>query len=42
MTLALRYGYNYGEPIDQMRPDAAFDDFDALTDYLLTMAPIKA
>ena len=42
MTLALRYGYNYGEPIDQMRPDAAFDDFDALTDYLLMMAPIKA
>lgn len=42
MTLALRYGYNYGEPIDQMRPDAAFDDFDALTNYLLMMAPIKA
>lgn len=41
MTLALRYGYNYGEPIDEMRPDAAFDGFDALVDYLLTMAPIK-
>lgn len=41
MTLALRYGYNYGEPIDQMRPDAAFDDFGALVKYLLTMTSIN-
>ena len=34
-TLALRYGYNYGEPIDEMNPDAAFDGFSELTDYIL-------
>lgn len=34
-TLALRYGYNYDEPIDNSNPDAAFDDFYALLAYLL-------
>lgn len=34
-TLALRYGYNYGEPIDLMDPDVAFDDFGTLTDCIL-------
>lgn len=34
-TLALRYGYNYGEKIDLANPDAAFDDFDTLINYIL-------
>lgn len=34
-TLALRYGYNYGEKIDLANPDAAFDDFDTLVDCIL-------
>lgn len=38
-TLALRYGYNYGELIDKMNPDASFDDFETLVKYLLSLAP---
>lgn len=34
-TLALRYGYNYGEKIDLANPDAAFDDFDTLINHIL-------
>lgn len=34
-TLALTYGYNYGEDIRQLAPTHAFDDFSALTDFLL-------
>ncbi|MFB6348171.1 phosphoglycolate phosphatase [Moraxella sp. ZJ142] len=34
-TLALRYGYNYGEPIDNTNPDMAFDDFNQLIACLL-------
>lgn len=37
MTLALRYGYNYGEPIDLSCPDAAFDDFDTLCKFLIQL-----
>lgn len=40
MTLALSYGYNYGEPIAAMHPDAVFDDFGALVQHLLAYAPI--
>lgn len=36
VTLALSYGYNYGEPISISNPDKVFDDFSALTAYLLT------
>ncbi len=34
-TLALTYGYNYDEPIADSRPDALFDDFDALVAFIL-------
>ncbi len=34
-TLALRYGYNYGEPIDSSEPDAAFDDFGGLVSWIV-------
>ena len=34
-TLALSYGYNYGQDIRELNPTAAFDDFSALVDYLL-------
>lgn len=37
-TLALRYGYNYGEPIDASNPTQAFDDFDDLVAFILTLA----
>lgn len=37
-TLALRYGYNYGEPIDLTKPDYAFDDFNELVAYVLKSA----
>lgn len=33
-TLALTYGYNYGEPISNSQPDEVFDDFGQLVDYL--------
>ena len=34
-TLALSYGYNYGQDIRELNPTKAFDDFSALVDYLL-------
>lgn len=34
-TLALSYGYNYDKPISDSRPDAAFDEFGALVDFIL-------
>lgn len=34
-TLALSYGYNYGENIRDFSPDNTFDSFIELTDYLL-------
>ena len=34
-TLALSYGYNYGQDIRELNPTAAFDDFSTLVDYLL-------
>lgn len=34
-TLALRYGYNYNEPIDNSNPDGAFDAFAPLAQALL-------
>lgn len=34
-TLALTYGYNYGEPIANSLPDGVFDSFDELTDFIL-------
>lgn len=34
-TLALSYGYNYGEPIAAHGPDVVFDDFDALVDFIV-------
>lgn len=34
-TLALSYGYNYGKPIDESCPDAVFDEFGALVDYIV-------
>lgn len=33
-TLALTYGYNYGEPIIQSHPDGVFDDFGDLVAFL--------
>lgn len=35
-TLALTYGYNYDEPIECSNPDKAFDDFEALAEFLLS------
>lgn len=35
MTLALSYGYNYGEPIAQSNPDKVFDEFGELVEWLL-------
>lgn len=35
-TLALTYGYNYDEPIEHSNPDKAFDDFNALSKFLLS------
>lgn len=35
-TLALSYGYNYGEPIADSQPDAVFDDFESLVDFILS------
>ncbi|UNU73983.1 phosphoglycolate phosphatase [Moraxella nasovis] len=35
-TLALSYGYNYGESITQSKPDAVFDEFGALVNYIIT------
>lgn len=34
-TLALSYGYNYGQDIRELNPTEAFDDFSALVGYLL-------
>lgn len=34
-TLALSYGYNYGKPIADSSPDAVFDEFGALVDFIL-------
>ncbi|MDO4251495.1 MAG: phosphoglycolate phosphatase [Moraxella sp.] len=34
-TLAMTYGYNYGEPIASSQPDGTFDDFGQLVDYLV-------
>ncbi|WP_323841910.1 MULTISPECIES: phosphoglycolate phosphatase [unclassified Moraxella] len=34
-TLALTYGYNYGESIATSHPDATFDDFGALVDFMI-------
>lgn len=34
-TLALTYGYNYGEPIADSRPDGVFDEFGDLVTSLL-------
>lgn len=34
-TLALTYGYNYGQPIADSEPDAVFDDFGSLVDYII-------
>lgn len=34
-TLALSYGYNYGQDIRDSRPSAAFDNFADLLDYVL-------
>lgn len=34
-TLALSYGYNYGKPIANSNPDAVFDEFGALVDFIL-------
>lgn len=34
-TLALSYGYNYGEPIENSKPDATFADFESLAMALL-------
>lgn len=35
MTLALTYGYNYGKPIADSKPDGVFEDFGALVGFLL-------
>ena len=34
-TLALSYGYNYGQDIRELNPTEAFDDFASLVTYLL-------
>ncbi len=34
-TLALTYGYNYGEPIADSHPDGVFDDFETLVDFII-------
>ena len=34
-TLALSYGYNYGEPIANHNPDAVFDDFSDLVAFIV-------
>ena len=34
-TLALSYGYNYGQDIRELNPTEAFDDFAALVEYIL-------
>lgn len=34
-TVAVRYGYNYDEPIDVSEPDVAFDAFEQVVQYLL-------
>lgn len=34
-TLALTYGYNYGEPITDSCPDGVFDGFGALVEFIL-------
>lgn len=34
-TLALSYGYNYGQPISQSEPDMVFDEFAALVSFVL-------
>ncbi|WP_066802361.1 phosphoglycolate phosphatase [Moraxella oblonga] len=35
MTLALTYGYNYGEPIADSEPDEVFENFGALVEFVL-------
>lgn len=37
-TLGLSYGYNYGKPITDSRPDAVFDDFGTLCQHLRQLA----
>lgn len=34
-TLALSYGYNHGEDINDSAPDRVFDDFSALVSFLV-------
>ena len=34
-TLALSYGYNYGQPIADSNPDGVFDEFGTLVDFIL-------
>lgn len=34
-TIGLSYGYNYGKDISESNPNLTFDNFAALTDYLL-------
>lgn len=34
-TIGLSYGYNYGQDIRDCNPNFAFDDFKALTDFLI-------
>lgn len=38
-TLALTYGYNYGEPIANSCPDGVFDSFTQLAEHLLSTLP---
>lgn len=40
-TLALSYGYNYGEPIGYSKPDMVFDEFRALVDFVVQHYPCK-
>lgn len=35
-TLGLSYGYNYGQDIRELKPTAAFDDFQGLVDWVIT------
>ncbi|WP_296205058.1 phosphoglycolate phosphatase [Psychrobacter sp. UBA3962] len=34
-TLGLSYGYNYGQDIRELKPTAAFDDFQSLVDWVI-------
>lgn len=35
-TLGLSYGYNYGQDIRELKPTAAFDNFQGLVDWVIT------